>query len=224
MIAIVRFFYRGYIFLSRGGFYKYLIRKFSFFKPVYETRENESAILFKPWLKYRILGNQSGPYWPIHPTSTFAGSWKNVYVGIDAAPGISPGCYIQAVGKIFIDDYAQIAPNVGILSANHFILDIRKHVYNEVRIGKYSRIGMGSIIHPGVVLGDFTTVAAGSIVTKSFPEGYCVISGNPAAIVKDYSKDEKIKAKFVKYKNKYEYNGFIPSDKFAEFREKTLSI
>ena len=43
---------------------------------------------------------------------------------------------------------------------------------------------MNSIILPGVKLGDKTIVGAGSIVTKSFEEGNCVIVGNPAKIIK----------------------------------------
>lgn len=43
---------------------------------------------------------------------------------------------------------------------------------------------MNSVILPGVVLGEHTVVGAGSIVTKSFSEGYCVIAGNPAKIIK----------------------------------------
>ncbi|MBS1749971.1 MAG: acyltransferase [Bacteroidetes bacterium] len=221
---ILKFFYKLYSFVLYGKFIDWVIGTFPFFKPVKQTKNNESPIYFKQWLKYKILGKASGPYWPIHKNSTFRGSWKNVYVGIDAAPGISPGCYIQALGKIFIGDYAQIAPNVGLISANHFMLDIRKHVINEIRIGSYSRIGMGSLILPGVVLGDFTTVAAGSVVTKSFPKGYCVISGNPAEIVQDYSDNSSIISKFIRYKNEFEYNGYIPSTEFEEFRIKYLNI
>lgn len=224
MIVILRFFSKIYIALFHGRIFWLVINKIPFFKPVKETRFNESPISFQRWFKHKIQGNNSGPYWPIHYTSTLTGSWKNIYVGIDAAPGISPGCYIQAVGKIFIDDYAQIAPNVGIISSNHFMLDIRKHVLGEVKIGKYCRIGMGSVILPGVVLGDFTTVAAGSIVSKSFSEGYCVIAGNPAVKVQDYSNDTKLKAKFLRYKNDHEYNGYIPSKDFEEFRKKYLNI
>jgi hypothetical protein len=128
---------------------------------------------------------------------------RNIYSGIDAAPGISPGCYIQAVGKVYIDDYAQIAPNVGIISSNHFILDIRQHIKDEVRIGKY---------------------CAGSVVTKSFPQGYCVISGNPATIAADYSKNESIKEKFIRYRNAHEYNGYIPHEKFQQYRERMLYV
>jgi acetyltransferase-like isoleucine patch superfamily enzyme len=224
MLRILRLINRVYIFMTRGRFYYWIISYFSFFKPVFETGANESPIDFQNWIIFKIKGLGKGPYWPIHFTSTIQGSWRNVYVGIDAAPGISPGCYILANGKVFIDDYAQIAPNVGILSSNHFMLDIREHILNEVRIGKYCRIGMGSVIHPGVTLGDFTTVAAGTIVTKSFPQGYCVISGNPAVLVKDYSLDEKLKLKFLRYKNKFEYNGYIPTEQFKSFRSKYLNV
>ena len=43
---------------------------------------------------------------------------------------------------------------------------------------------MNSVILPGVVLGDSTIVGAGSVVTKSFKEGNCVIAGNPAKVIK----------------------------------------
>lgn len=222
---VLRVFYKIYYLLFYGRLYNRLINTFSFFKPIRETQTNESPNSFKQWFKYKVKGEQSGPYWTIDKTSTFRGNWRNVYVGIDAAPGISPGCYIQAVGKIFIDDYAQIAPNVGIISANHFMLDIRKHVIDsEIRIGKYCRVGMGSIILPGVVLGDFTTVSAGSVVTKSFPNGYCIISGNPAQIVHDYHSNPKIVEKFVMYRNEFEYNGFIPNGEFEKFRIKHLNL
>jgi acetyltransferase-like isoleucine patch superfamily enzyme len=49
---------------------------------------------------------------------------------------------------------------------------------------------MGAIVLPSVKLGDFTIVGAGAVVTKSFPEGYCVIAGNPARIIKQLNKTE----------------------------------
>jgi len=33
-------------------------------------------------------------------------------------------------------------------------------------------------------------VGAGAVVTKSFPEGYCVIAGNPAKLIKHLNKTE----------------------------------
>lgn len=52
--------------------------------------------------------------------------------------------------------------------------------FGRVTIGDSCFIGMHSILMPGVELGDHTIVGAGSVVTKSFPEGNVVIAGNPA--------------------------------------------
>ena len=212
-----------YRFIFRGPVFWFFAKCTPFLKPLYYTRGNESGVLFPTWFFQKILGFNRHCYWPVHFTSTVRFP-LNIYVGIDAAPGISPGCYIQAVGKIYIGDYTQIAPNVGLISSNHFILDIRQHVKNEIKLGQYCRVGMGSIICPGVELGDFTSVLPGSVVKNSFPKGYCVISGNPAVVVADYSENESIKEKFIRYKNKYEYNGYIPHEKFEKFRRNRLNV
>ena len=47
---------------------------------------------------------------------------------------------------------------------------------------------MNSVILPGVTLGNHTIVGAGSIVTKSFSEGNCIIAGNPAKKIRDFEK------------------------------------
>ena len=210
-----------YRFIFKGPVWDGILRVIC--PPIYFTKGNESAISFHIWFYQKILGFNRNCYWPVHFTSTVRFP-KNIYVGIDAAPGISPGCYIQAVGKIYVGDYTQIAPNVGLISSNHFMLDIRHHVKDEIHLGKYCRIGMGSIIMPGVKLGDFTTVAAGSVVTESFERGYCVISGNPAKMVTDYSQKESIKEKFIRYRNKYEYNGYLRHDKFENYRKVKLYV
>ena len=45
-------------------------------------------------------------------------------------------------------------------------------------------IGMNPVILPGVTLGPKTVVGAGSVVTKPFPEGHCIIAGNPARVIR----------------------------------------
>lgn len=200
---------------------KGIIRYFPLFRNVYRTEKNQSSIAISTWFLQKIIGFNRKAYWPVHFTSTING-WNNIYVGIDAAPGISPNCYIQAVGKIYIDDYVQIAPNVSIISSNHFLFDIREHIPDSIKIGKYCSIGTHSVILPGVELGDFTYVSAGSVVKDSFKEGYCVIGGNPAKIIMQF--DEYQKGKFLRWTNKHEYHGYIPKHKFANYRKKYLNI
>ena len=100
-----------------------------------------------------------------------------------------PGCFYQnyeAVIKIGKD--VHIAGNVGIITQNHNPENPNEHLPAEsVVIGDHCWIGMNAIILPGVVLGDYTTVEAGAVVTHSF-DGHCVIAGNPARIIKTFDK------------------------------------
>ena len=82
-------------------------------------------------------------------------------VGILGLPNVGKSTIFNALTASDIPannyPFCTIEPNVGIVSANHFMFDIREHIKQEVRIGEYCRIGMGSQILPGVILGDFTT-------------------------------------------------------------------
>lgn len=56
-------------------------------------------------------------------------------------------------------------------------------------------IGYGSLILPGVTINSNVIVGAGSVVTKSVPEGV-VIAGNPAKIIANF---EDLKKKMIVY-------------------------
>ncbi|MDF1848800.1 MAG: DapH/DapD/GlmU-related protein [Parvibaculaceae bacterium] len=92
------------------------------------------------------------------------------------------GIYIQNFGaRVTIGSGTYIAPNVGIITANHSVSDLDQHVEaHEVTIGARCWIGMNSVILPGVTLGDETIVAAGAVVTKSYPRGHATLVGVPA--------------------------------------------
>ena len=95
------------------------------------------------------------------------------------------GNYYQAAAKITIGKGTYIAPNVGLITANHDLNNLK--VWSEAKpitIGDNCWIGMNTVVLPGVILGNHTIVGAGSIVTKSFSEGNCIIAGNPAKIIK----------------------------------------
>ena len=102
------------------------------------------------------------------------------------------GNYFQAFngGRIIIGKGSYIAKNVGIITVNHDVKNPDDHQEpKDVVLGESCWIGMNAMILPGVELGPHTVVGAGAVVTKSFPEGWCVIGGNPARKIKDISKD-----------------------------------
>lgn len=140
-------------------------------------------------------------------------------IGIETSPGYMPGCYIQGMGKLYIGDYTQIGPNVGIITGNHALGDNRHHTNSEVHIGRYCWLGMGSVILPGVTLGDYTITAAGAIVTQSFPDGYCVLAGIPAKVIKKLDP-----AECVFHKSEFEYHGYIHTSEFEAFRKANLNV
>lgn len=201
------------------AFWQWVIRVASPLRPLHETSQTQTPIRLSMWFMQKVVGINRPAYWPVHFTSQIVAP-NNIYAGVETCPGYMPGCYIQGMGKIYIGDYTQIAANVGIISANHDVHDSRQHIEaRPVRIGRYGWIGMNAVILPGVELGDFTVVGAGSVVTKSFPEGYCVIAGNPAIIIRRLDR-----SRCIEHKSRYEYNGYIPKDRFDAFRRKRLNV
>jgi len=137
----------------------------------------------------KILGfNRSAPV-AINPSSKVS-NWDNLEFHPDNLDNFqSGGCYFQNYSaKIFLGRGVYIAPNVGIITANHDPKDVSKVMAgDDVSIGEGSWLGMNSIVLPGVQLGPNTTVAAGAVVTKSFPNGNCILAGVPAKIVRSLS-------------------------------------
>ncbi|WP_374343801.1 DapH/DapD/GlmU-related protein [Azonexus sp.] len=100
----------------------------------------------------------------------------------------SPGIYLQNFsGHITLGHGCYLAPNVGIITANHDPRNPDVHLEAEdVVIGERCWIGMNSVILPGVILGPGTVVGSGSVVTRSFPEGDCIVAGAPARLIRKF--------------------------------------
>jgi len=91
---------------------------------------------------------------------------------------------------INIEDDVMIGSSVHIYVANHSfdrtdipIIDQGYNNAKSVTLKKGCWIGAGSILLPGVAIGENTVIGAGSIVTKSFPAGV-IVAGNPAKIIR----------------------------------------
>ena len=89
----------------------------------------------------------------------------------------------MARGGITIEDDVQIAANVQLISNNHDPYERQILLCKPVLIRQGAWIGAGATILPGVSVGRYAIVGAGSVVTKDVPD-YMVVVGNPAKIVK----------------------------------------
>ena len=115
---------------------------------------------------------------------------------------------------ITIGDNCRIAEKVTFFTHGGLWSQRKKHsgldYFGKICIGNYTYIGEGALLMPGVTIGSDVIVGAGSVVTKSVPDGK-IAAGNPARIVGD-TKDfvEKIKrydvgSKGMNYEQKEKY-------------------
>ena len=131
----------------------------------------------------KIVGINRKVQWPVHWSSRVIGYEK--IKTIDLAIGFMTSCNIDGRNGIIIGKNVILASNVSVISQNHDVKDFTKYIpAKPIRIGENSWIGAQAVILPGVELGPHTIVAAGAIVTKSFPQGNQIIAGNPAVVIK----------------------------------------
>lgn len=108
---------------------------------------------------------------------------NNVYIGHH--------CSIHSISDLIIEDYVVFSDYIYISNVSHGMELIEGTSIMEqpwvdsgmVKIGEGTFVGHGAKILPGVKLGKYCIVGAGSIVTKSFDD-YSVIAGNPAKLIR----------------------------------------
>ena len=195
-----------------------LLSKLPFFHIVVATRLSQTPIRLHHLKQFL---SRTKVYWPIHHSSLVS-SPEKILIGVDVSPGYMPGCYIQGGGGISIGDYTQISCNVGLISRNHDVYDISKHLdenFPSISIGKYCWIGMNVTILPGVKIPDYCVIGAGSVVTKSVECEGSILVGNPARVLKKIDI-----GKVVEFKSPHEYVGFIPKHLFQDYRARELQL
>ena len=106
---------------------------------------------------------------------------------------VGPMVAIESSGdaRVSIGSHVDIANGVMITTGTHEIDVDGLHIAgkgcnNSVAVGDGSWIGLCARLLPGTKIGNYCVVAAGSVVTKSFDEGYVLLAGVPADIKKRY--------------------------------------
>ena len=88
-------------------------------------------------------------------------------------------------GHLHVGRGCWFSGDVKFIQCNHDIDDPDVILpYEDIVVGDHCWFGANVVVLPGVILGDHTVVAAGAVVTRSFPEGYVVLGGIPAEVIK----------------------------------------
>jgi acetyltransferase-like isoleucine patch superfamily enzyme len=112
-------------------------------------------------------------------------NYKNLIIGDNCH--IGQNCFFDLRGKIEIDDNAVISMQTTIITHQDLYKSKLAKFYpneiNNVKIGTDCYIGVRSTIFKGIVIGNSSIVAGGSVVTKSI-DPKSLVGGVPAKLIK----------------------------------------
>ena len=132
-------------------------------------------------LLVRLFGGNISWQASLHPTANIDYPWN---LTMDAKSSLGEKCWVYAMASISIGEYSCIGKDVYLLTGSH---DIEKSTFDLVTrpidIGKGCWVATASTILPGIVIGDYSVVAANSVVVKNI-EPWTVVGGNPAKFIK----------------------------------------
>lgn len=115
---------------------------------------------------------------------------ENIFIGDHVE--INANCTLLDTNRITIGDYSGLAPNVQLYTVGHPVKPEERLTQGRpwwhassapITIGRNVWIGGGSIVLPGVTIGDGSTIGAGSVVTHDVPPRSLAV-GCPAHIVR----------------------------------------
>lgn len=109
---------------------------------------------------------------------------------VEIGESVSVNPYAHIAGKVKIGNNCRIASLVSIYGFNHGFASLDRPIKDQaitskgVVLNEDIWVGANAVILDGVELGSHCIVAAGAVVTKSFP-AYQIIGGNPARVIRD---------------------------------------
>ena len=129
-----------------------------------------------------LFGQETGvsiqpPFFCDYGTNTVLGS--KVYFNFN--------CVVLDVAPVTIGDNVLFGPAVQIYTATHPLSAAERRTGLEsakpIIIGSDVWVGGGTVICPGVTIGDRSVIGAGSVVTRSIPPDV-VAAGNPCRVIR----------------------------------------
>lgn len=102
---------------------------------------------------------------------------------------IGPNCFYHSAGGIYIGKNVGLAAYTKILTSVHREETLEKPisfseiVFNEVVIEDNVHVGIGTVILPGVTIGEGAQIGAGAVVSRDIPK-YAVAVGVPAKVIR----------------------------------------
>ncbi|PID26710.1 MAG: hypothetical protein CR982_08710 [Candidatus Cloacimonadota bacterium] len=155
-----------------------------FFYPDINSENISFYILMRYIFFQKIISVNKNVPWPVHSSSIVLAPERIENNG--SLPGYTPASFIDGRNGIKIGKNCWLGPKISIISMDHDNYNFSEYVEDKpIIIGNDCLLTTNCVILPGVELGDHTIVAAGAVVTKSFPKGNQIIGGNPAKVIKE---------------------------------------
>lgn len=146
----------------------------TFFNSSYMAEKKKNKILSKSGIVFEGKSTIVAPFY-YEFGKIFLG--ENVY--------INSSCTFLDNAPINIGDNTLIGPNVSICTVTHNVNPCERHVnvIKPIRIGNNAWIGAGTVILPGVSIGDNSVIGANSVVNCDVPPNV-LYAGSPAKLIR----------------------------------------
>lgn len=160
---------------------------FGVIKKVYVLYRNTflSKFIMNSWLLTPVLHRKIRP-WVLRKMGCTVG--RNVFVGDHVSIDIRNAEMITVEDNAHITGYTTLLCHKRDLNEYNVGDDYANLPYKvgKIHLGKGCSTGTGTIIMPGVTIGEGAIIGAGSLVTKDIP-AWSIAVGRPAKVVKEIS-------------------------------------